>query len=363
MKPVKSGSAMSLVSKALNLLFRGVNDALADLDLKQTKEDDIEEDGVKGKYYLYEAGDDQTLEVKLFTIEDHPDMYVVRVQTDGEDPQEKGPIKQDEIIDFITDYADKHDLGTVADEPVDVSDIAEGTRIAVTLQRVHASKEDTINLCAIQASSNVGQSMKMVNDVLADDAFVDTITEEPVSFEIVAEGDSYDVNTTDTVDVTDTFEIMLKACHECTSNLQSMRWGAKALRTQDADRLIESLYYDLTYERDMIAEWCVEYTRVVPNLLSYDYQAVAQGDGMDYARVVAETKKQLDAYLDILECYYVNVDHDVQNVMDTWIRELRKKSNFVLERILMPDTPLDEVPSPATESIGCSTSIKIARRE
>ena len=89
------------------------------------------------------------------------------------------------------------------------------------------------------------------------------------------------------------------------------------------------------YNIDTIAEWCVEYTGVVPNVLTYQYTPIATVQGFDFQTGIDTAKKLIDDYISVLECYYVNVEHDVQSVMDDWIRNLKQKSNYFMERALM----------------------------
>lgn len=337
---------MELAKSAINALFKGLGNALARLEeigLEKKKEEDIEEDNIKGKYLMYETADGNVLELKLFAVEEHPNTYLVRIRHDEGEAIEEF-VEKNKITKFVTDYAHKYGLGTV-EEGIDVNDnvgmeddeLFESTKIAVTLQRVSAGKEDTINLCAINAGTDVIKAMNILDQVLSDDTFVATITEEPKSFEIVDTEDAYDVENTDTVDTSKTFEEMLRACVECYHNLECIHWAAKGKQFKEIHSLTESLLWDIRYNSDTIAEWCVEFTKEVPNVLSYQYTPLEGCDGFDFDSAVAAAKCQIDNYVKVLECYYVNVDHDVQSVMDNWIRDLKKKSNYVLERSLTCD--------------------------
>lgn len=306
---------------------------------KKVKEEEIEQDGIKGKLLLYEVGDNHTVEVKLFGVEKHPGKFVVGVQADGEDYKESDVLTEDNIIDFITDYAEDHDLGSVSGDYIEVEEdeqVDSANKISVTLQRISSSTEDTINLCAINAGSSVSNAMKMLNDVLQDDEFAASISTEPSSFEITEEGDSYDVEEIDSVDVSATFENMLQACIQCYHNLQTIHWGAKGDKFAELHSYTESLLWDVSYHQDTIAEWCVEYTEKVPVVLGYQYVPIECVDGFDFNQGMEKTKELIDGYLSVLECYYVNVEHDVQSILDNWIRDLKKRSNYMLDRTLAP---------------------------
>lgn len=356
-KIVKGGPITQLAGKALDALFRGIDDALADLQKK--KEEQIEEDGIKGKYFEFKTSNGNLLQVKLFPAPTNSTKYIIRLAHDGGKNVYESDrlIHEDKLLDKMTEYCDKYNLGSVEDQSegremtnqetnsgmgeeslqdLDEEDASSGTKISVTLQRVSAGSEDTINLCAISASNAV-KAMSILDDVLADDTFVATITEEPVSFEITETADEYDVENTDTVDTSRTFEEMLKACVECYHNLECIHWAAKGKKFHEIHSYTESLMWDVRYNIDTIAEWCVEFTKKAPNVLAYQYTPLDPSEGYDFESAMSAAKYQLDNYIKVLECYYVNVDHDVQSVMDNWIRDLKKKSNYVLDRTLMPE--------------------------
>lgn len=353
-KAVKAGAALNLVGKLIDKLFKGLDSMFRDLSeagLKEKKREEIEEDGIPGMYLMYDALDEDdkshNIELKLFTSPDKPGKYFMRIQhDDGKDLEEPDKFfTKDQISPFVLEYAQNHGLISL-NEAIDVYDnvgmeedeLFQNSKISVTLQRVTAGSEDTINLCAIDAGSDAVKAMSILDAVLADDEFAGRITEEPVSFEIVEMEDEYDVNETQDVDTSKTFEEMLRACVECHHNLQAIHWGAKTNKFHDIHSFVESLIWSIQYNIDQIAEWCVEYTKQVPNVLNYQYSSVDTSQGFDYDTAMNAAKGQLDNYIKVLECYYVNVEHDVQSVMDNWIRDLKKQSNYVLDRSLMPCT-------------------------
>ena len=351
-KTIEGGPAMDAARLVIDAIFKGLDSCMKDLEdhgLEKEKEEDIEEDGVKGKYLMYSTGSNHIIELKLFGVESHPGKYMVRIQhDDGQDLLEVDDklFSNDDISKFVLDYAEKYDLGAV-EEGIDVNDnvdmknddLFQSSKISVTLKKVTASDNSTdIHLCAINAGGNPVRAMRVLADILDDDEFVDTITEEPVSFEITETADDYDVEETTSVDTSETFSEMLRACVECYHNLQAIHWGAKTSKFRDIHSFVESLVWSIQYNVDTIAEWYVEYTKSVPNVLNYQYTPLQVADGFDFESAMSAAKAQIDNYISVLECYYVNVEHDVQSVMDNWIRDLKKQSNYVLDRSLITES-------------------------
>ena len=47
-----------------------------------------------------------------------------------------------------------------------------------------------------------------------------------------------------------------------------------------------------------------------------------------YSVLTTEVKK----YIDTLECYYCNLPHDVQSLLDDWIREWKHQTDYLIAR-------------------------------
>ena len=349
---------MDAAKLVIDAIFKGLDSCMKDLEdhgLEKKKEEDIEKEGLLGKYLMYETSAGRIIEVELFGKSDAKDKYLIQIQHDGgkhlETPSKL--FSKDEISDFVLEYASTYEL--ISDEPgvdglkegIDVNDnvdmknddLFQSSKISVTLKKVTASDNSTdIHLCAINAGGNPVRAMRVLSDILDDDEFVDTITEEPVSFEITETADDYDVEETTSVDTSETFREMLRACVECYHNLQAIHWGAKTSKFRDIHSFVESLVWSIQYNVDTIAEWYVEYTKSVPNVLEFSYTPLQVADGFDFESAMSAAKAQIDNYIAVLECYYVNVEHDVQSVMDNWIRDLKKQSNYVLDRSLITES-------------------------
>lgn len=339
-KCVKGGPIVDTIKKKWNKWFRELDRKFG----KLVKSEDIEEDGINGAYLEFKTVNGNTLQVKVFPSPRNEEEFLIQVAHDGgKDVYEPDKLFTEAGIDkALTRYCEDHNLGNYNDQKDSTEDDSEEvestSKISVTLKKVAASDNTCdVHLCAINAGSNPIKAMHMLSDVLENDAFVDTITEEPVSFDIIEVKDAYDVNETQSVDTSNTFEDMLRACVECYHNLQAIHWGSKGEKFRDIHSIAESILYSVQYNMDSIAEWCVEYTKKVPNVLSYQYNALDTSCGFDFESGVKAVKQQIDNYIAVLECYYVNVEHDVQSVMDNWIRDLKMQSNYILDRTLLED--------------------------
>ena len=357
-KNVQGGPIVDTAKKMISKIFKGINscfNSLASNGWTKSSEEDIEEDGVAGKLFKFKTGSGNVVEVKLFGVESHPGNYIIRIAHDGgKDVWESDNlIPNDKVAEKITAYADKYDLGAVEDEyddedddlgddsegddedSTDLNSTAAGSSIQVTLKRVTASNGvSDIHLCAVNAST-CAHPMSVIKDVLADDDFVAEITSKPVSYDIMVDTDGYDVQQTDTVDTSGTYLEMLRATFQCYYNIESIRWGAMGEQRSELIRTVESIQWSIQYKIGNLAQLCVEKTGIVPNMLNMQYTPIDVSSGVEFNRGIALAKQQLDELIQVLECYYVNLDHDVQTATDGFIRELRDQSDYVLDRTLM----------------------------
>lgn len=331
------------------------NDIESELGLKRKKADDIEEGGAKGKLLAYETSENQIIEVKLFSVEGHPNEYALRIQHDGKDSVEsKQLVHRDKITDYIEAYMLQHDLEGSIEEGIDVynnvkpkddvfqsnaggTTVKQSSKISVTLQKIVANNEETVNLCAVGTSSNPCDVTCMLDTVLECPEFFDSIGTEPCSYEICDLGEEYDVEPISDVVVDDTLFIILQECVQCYRTLQALHWGARGLQFADLHSLMGRLYDMVRYQEDTIAEWCVEYTKKVPNVLGGTYDVLPVCDGMCFEDALKYAKEALDRYINVLDVFYVNVDHDVQSVLDNWIRDMKKESDYIIDRMLAGD--------------------------
>ena len=150
-------------------------------------------------------------------VEDEPEIYDVDVTivplTDKEDTFsidlkcDKRPleldkkalqeVKKSKVEDAIY-FALKDNNLIELDRIDDLEESTASSHLDVSLSYIKSS--DEVNLSAIYANYDVGQAMEALQQIIDDDEFVATLTEEPQSFRITDEGDTYDIALIDEVD-------------------------------------------------------------------------------------------------------------------------------------------------------------------
>lgn len=336
MKTTITASTLSDVTKMLktisDALVRGI-DTLIDWGIKVSDGEEV--DGVVSYTIVTPGGN--TAKVTLTPVMNKSDVWNVQVKANKSGKsQTYRNVKDADVDDAIGKGVSKL-FGENLDE------VKSTKRLNVTLQRICSNRGDTINLTSVSANYNASQALDDLTTILSEDAFADTITETPTSFEIVDEGDSFDVTPTDCspqVDPCYMFTEIMSAAYKLFHNIQCIHWNAKGNNFHLLHNTLNDYYYTINYQIDNAAEWCVEFCGWAPHPSSLISRAdewnsiVAAGftaeAGFDLIRTCIQD------YVSTLELYYCNLDHDIQSVLDEWIRGWKSQSEYIITRILKP---------------------------
>lgn len=336
----------SVVRKFFDTLLSSIDKLLDVKGLKSIEYEEVEEE-IDGQTWsgirkIYKTGSKDVVAVTLFSNPKDANYYNIRLEVKGKPNMkgEKANVHKSKVEKVVTDWMDKNNLGSNEGE------VKSSTRVLVKLQRVAGSTEDTINLLAINANCSIVLANDIVDEVLDNEEFVEQISEEPQTFEITEtrDGQEYDVNPTDeeaTPDDESTYSEMFKAAVKLHSDLQSIHWGAKGLKFYELHNQIDSLLWTSQQFIDTTAELLVEKAKVVPHVALYYETNHTQEienfikDGFDLERGLTYARTLLQDFIRVLESSYVNLDHDVQNIIDNWIRDLKKRADYFIDRQLL----------------------------
>lgn len=314
MKIVEGGPITDIAKKSLDALFKSL-DTFMNTMAKDTKFEkygfspkdskEVDEDGMKGKYYLFESGYGQVVEVTLFDIQDNEDSYMIRIESDDHPKFERGPIKRDDIEKYVLDYFDKYDMGSL-EEGVDVY---ESTKIAVKLRRVVGTTEDTIELLSVckDDTCKATDAMEAI-DTLLNDSYVDNITEEPMCLEIEDTGDEIEVNEIEEVEVSNPYLTLAYKAFEVKNNIRTVMFAYNDPGNNSGN--LFSSTYELENQIDVFSKLSVQRYGEVPNFLNHEYTPVDTTCKYDYEKASSTVSCLLHEYLSEVECYTVNIDNE-----------------------------------------------------
>lgn len=98
-------------------------------------------------------------------------------------------------------------------------------KLSVTLQKVTANDEVSINLVAIKANYDPVTSVQDLNELLDNEDFTDIVLDAPTSFEIIDTGEDYDIDTVDEIEAMDNiYEPILYSAYSAMVMLKKIDW-------------------------------------------------------------------------------------------------------------------------------------------
>ena len=213
--------------------------------------------------------------------------------------------------------------------------------LKVTLQRITAAKETSINLTAIKANYELREAYSDLDELLDSPEFIDEITEEPVSFEIVDLGEGFDVNPIDIQQEECTIyslQQLLCAAIQFNMDIQQLRW--ESVRSEHLFRVMGNALYDSQNWVDKLGLWIIEKSNSVCNLLgsckpdlgenvdiSSDHSPCMEYIGMQYVFPV------FDRIINTIEWNFPNLPSDMQQELNWWLRNLKQTRDIDLKQM------------------------------
>lgn len=211
--------------------------------------------------------------------------------------------------------------------------------IKAKLRKVTSAKETQVDLVAIQCSTPA-DALSVIELVVGDDDFVNSLPEGESSYCITDDGSDYDVNymaEDDNIDVDECYQSMLNAALILESEVRYLKWNVQGEDSEYLRNVICNQTWGITSQIDTLADICMEKLHSVEHPMCAYSKQCEQLPCVDQTNdaecTVAALKKSYDEYTAVLECYYCNLPHDIQNVVDGWIRENRQFSDLTLSRI------------------------------
>ena len=219
-------------------------------------------------------------------------------------------------------------------------------KMKMTLKRVVGSKEDEIHLVGITGNYDVDEMQSNIDTLLSDEGFVETITEEPKTFEILDNGDDLDVQNCDDSCKIDYNTCAIAAANEIINesytllfDMQYIHWNAKGSDFQDIHSATDSMMWAIRDSIDTMSELISEYggTARHPREIMDCFEVitadipVAGKDCLEYIR------ERLDHYAKCLSFWSVNFTKDVQNIVLQWCRSAEGNANYFIKNKIVGD--------------------------
>ena len=190
------------------------------------------------------------------------------------------------------------------------------------------NKNGDIELTAIHASRDIKAAMDAVYNIIEDDDFVDQLTEDAQSFAILDDGETYDIEDIEEVVVDNNYLDLFSETSRFHNVLRTYEWAIGNQKWQN-DTTFSSIMWPVLSFEDSCALWVVKHDSnhyptpqcAYTDFPSFDVLKDEEG-GISLEDVKTDVIDKTKNFLDILEYYYVNLEHEEQKTVDDFINQI-----------------------------------------
>lgn len=215
----------------------------------------------------------------------------------------------------------------VTDKDLEFAGVFSSRTLNVRLHKVMGTKETSIMLTGIKADFNDPYTANlMLDNVLNNDEFINQLTDEPVSFEIVDTDDEYEISSIDQAQIdfmNEGFRAILCAAIKFNMDMQILHWKSYS------DEKLFTITNDMLWtSQDCVnafGMWGIEFnTNATTQMISES--CISSFDAVDsyVGPIGAEIKESIAEFVSILNLEYPNFPHDIQNELDFRIRRMNE---------------------------------------
>lgn len=202
-------------------------------------------------------------------------------------------------------------------------------KLNMSLIKIAGSKDIEVNLTSINANYNLLEAMNDVNNVVADDDFVEQLPEnEEVFFEVTSDEDDYDVNPCEPFDCLESLQQMISITMQLMLDMRVLKMTAGGDNYEMILNVCDSVLYPLDTILMALADALYDENATGIDDFNF-YTETSAYSRLDSFEVIAEKVK---TYLACLDVIYENlgkgtktkIDYSIQQIEDA-IRTSTKK--------------------------------------
>ena len=194
----------------------------------------------------------------------------------------------------------------------------------LTLRKVQSNSNYQIHLVNVYCSTvdQVIPTAEALQDLMSSDQFIAEIPSTDTTFEIIPEENSVMYMESDKCESCNCF--MMIACYakHLIDDIQTAIWSCTAV-TDDLCGILRDFNWNLSMQLDKLSSLSKEvYDETLDSSqLSCAGRCHVNSPGMDMLYVI---DNDFDEYLVAIELFYPNMPHDIQTLIDTWIRQVKE---------------------------------------
>lgn len=264
--------------------------------------------------------------------------YKMKMEFEGAE-KDLGTHELDEMYDLINKEFREItglDLKKVKDEVRKEKNMSSSYNVKASFRKITCGKTAEVRLTAVECSDSPSTALMVIDNVLDDEEFIESLPEDKVvSYDIQDENDDIAI-----VELAEEFEVAdsYEACRVCATKLldilQTIHVNAKGKEFDRLHRNTESLFYDIRYHIDTLAEWSVQHFGSAKscNQIARMYEFNVSQEGYTFDDALPVLRYAIQEYIDCLQLYYCNMSNTAQTTVDNWITSLDKIANYKLAR-------------------------------
>ena len=203
-------------------------------------------------------------------------------------------------------------------------------QISVTLKKIQGSTD--FELLGLKSNYSPRETLDDLDDVISQEEFMNTLTEEPQSFNIDVDVDGYDISTCEECEISpcDSLGKVLQTGICFYRNLYILHWMSRGNDMMKLHLMTEDMYSELIKEIDTLGELMVEKCgTVISPSFGCDYLEIRSYEFQEGIHIIED---YIQEYLDMIDYAYPNQTSDVQSVFDEWIRYWNKQMKYFVGR-------------------------------
>jgi hypothetical protein len=235
-----------------------------------------------------------------------------------------------EFEDLVENEPDEDAQADAIDNTFGEGGINNAKQISVTLHKITGTSE--IKMTAIKANYSPSTVLDDMEELLEQDEFINTLTEEPQTYTINIDDDGFDIDRCEGCQECDPCESLgeaLKAAIQAYRNLYIVHWLSSGNDMMKTHLLAEEMYGQLIQEIDTLGELMVEKCgNIIDPNFPCEYIEVKPFEFQESLDVI---KSLIQPYIDAIDFAYCNQDSDVQSVFDEWLRYWKKQLNYFVK--------------------------------
>ena len=206
---------------------------------------------------------------------------------------------------------------------------------AASIQVTLLKEKDGVSYTAINCSTDVKAAIGVIEQIADDPEFLEILTVgQEKSFEILDEGEDFDINEIEEVDTSSTYIELFKMSSMLQSKMIAYKW-----LVGEREWTANASMYDFTWDIDGFvnntALWVIKHTDMKPVPISEfsdltKFGPLTNEDGTANVDAVKdEIASAINVFLGLLDIYYVNLEHEEQAVADSFIDSVERQLAYI----------------------------------